>query len=476
MSIKQIQIRAQDLTLGMYVSGLDRPWSQTPFPLQGFHVRTPADVQTLKSYCSYVYIDITKGKAPLNLAGAKVVSAGKPAAADDTIKMPRQRVSYAPTADRNLANFIPSPIVIRRDVYKTTVPMRVEAARAQGIIRELKGNLSVATKMIAKGRPVDYKALKSSADNMVGSVLRCPDAFTWLVRLRQKDQHSHDHTLRSALWAVQFARYAGMPKDDITILCLGTLLKDIGKINISNHILRKAQRTPEEQKEYEKFVPQGVQMLRASGNIEPRVISVVRYHCENYNGSGFPEGLMGSKIPLLARIAGVATAYDSICNPREAVEPVAPSRAVSLLYNMRDVRFQDDLVVKFIQSIGLYPTGTMVELTTGDIGVVLEQHPESRLAPQIAVLDRISGDLNKNCIIIDLKEEMEARQQLVESGRDNVMNVDKIAIARDLEPTGYDVDLVNISTLFLKKSVAENASADELPGLFGSLKQRFFKH
>ncbi len=473
MSIKQIQIKVQDLTLGMYVSGLDRPWSQTPFPLQGFHVRTPADVETLKSYCSYVYIDVTKGKAPLNIADAKVrVPDQKPA-----INMPsisREKVRFTAPKDRNIASFIPTPIVIRRDVYKTTVPMRVEAAKAQKIIRELKGSLAVASKMIAKGRDVDLKSLRASVDDMVGSVLRCPDAFTWLLRLRHKDQHSHDHSLRSAMWAVQFARYAGMAKDEITILCLGTLLKDVGKVKISNQILRKTDRTAEEQEEYQRFVEYGVEMLRASRTIEPRVISVVRYHCENYNGTGFPEGIMGSKIPLLARIAGIATTYDAISNPREIAEPVAPSRAVSLLYNMRDTRFQDDLVVNFIRSIGLYPTGTMVELTTGDIGVVLEQHPESRLTPQVAVLDRLSGDLNNNCIIIDLKDELEARKRLMDSGRDNVMNVDKIAIARDLEPTGYDIDLANISSLFLSA-----AGLDDTPsasgGILGGIRQRLFK-
>ena len=67
MSIDQIQIKVQDLTLGMYVSGLDRPWSQTPFPLQGFYVRTPKDIENLKAYCAHVYIDVTKGRGPVNI-------------------------------------------------------------------------------------------------------------------------------------------------------------------------------------------------------------------------------------------------------------------------------------------------------------------------------------------------------------------------------------------------------------------------
>ncbi len=361
------------------------PWSQTPFPLQRFHIRKPRDIEAIKSYCSYVYIDVTKGKGPLNAEEGRVSPAGgKTRLALEPVSRSEQRISKPALED-----FKATPIPVRTGVYDTVTPVRMEASRAETIIRDLKGNLAVASRQIARGRQVDYRALRNNVDSMVASVLRCPDAFTWLLRLRQKDQFTHDHGLRAALWAVQFARYAGMSREDITILCLGTLLKDIGKMKLSNQILRKRDRSPEEEAEYRQFVNYGVEMLRKTRSIEPRVVSVVHYHCERYDGSGFPEGLAGNKIPLLARIAGIATVYDAISNPREAEEPVAPSRAVSMLYDTRERQFQDDLVVKFIQSIGLYPTGTVVELTTGDIGVVLEQHPDSRLTPKVAVRDRI---------------------------------------------------------------------------------------
>ena len=99
-------------------------------------------------------------------------------------------------------------------------------------------------------------------------------------------------------------------------------------------------------------------MLKAFENVDASVISVVKYHCEHHNGTGFPEGLTGGKIPLLERIAGIATAYDACSNPRESLDPVAPSKAVNILYKMQDKQFPEDLVIMFIQSIGLYPSGT----------------------------------------------------------------------------------------------------------------------
>lgn len=444
MGIKQVQVGVADLTLGMFVSRLDRPWKHTPFPIQGFLIRSLEDISTLKSYCSYVYIDIAKGRNVLSDDSASLQRRDRRAKLRGDSEVDRRKALRGALEPGEYL-----PIKVRKGVYDITVPLSVESANAKQVAKHLRGNLSLVCRQIARGKLADYDKLKKNVDQMVDSVLRCPDAFTWLVRLRDKDQHTHDHSLRSALWAAQFARFIGLDKDEISVLCLGTLLKDIGKTKLPNAILRKSNRSDEEEKEYRNFVALGVEMLRNTREVEPRVISIVRYHAERHNGSGYPQGVSGAKIPLLARIAGIATNYDLISNPRETTHPVAPSRAVSLLYNMRGEEFQEDLVVQFIQSIGLYPTGTLVELTTGDIGVVVEQHPKSRLTPQIAVLDKFAEDLNESIFLIDLKDDQQTRAALAASGRDHIDGIDRIAIARDLEPVGYDVDLDNVSTLFM---------------------------
>ena len=454
MAIKQVQVEVNNLSVGMYVSRLDRPWSQTPFPLQGFHIRSTEDMITLRAYCDYVYVDTEKGRSPIDV-GSTVI----PQRTTRRKEPSANRVGGVPSDA-----FTTSPLVVRKGVYTATVALRDEMTKAQTVVKHLKGHLTLVTKQIAKGKLADYEKLRHSVDDMVSSVLRCPDAFTWLIRLREQDARTHDHSLRSALWAVQFARFIGMEKQEISVLCMGTLLKDIGKLNIANGVLRKQNRSEEEQLEYESFVNRGVEMLRETRAVEPRVISVIRYHCERLNGSGFPERLSGNKIPLLARIAGVATVFDALSNPEEAHEPVSPSKAVSALYNMRGVDFQEDLVVQFIQSIGLYPTGTLVELTSGDIGVVVEQHPDSRLTPQVAVLDQAGGDLNKNFYLINLKDQEEVRRVMLEQGQEKVQQLERVSIARDLDPTGYEVDLSTISTVFMKVEI-EKKKAGLLAGL-----------
>jgi len=452
MAIKQVQVGVNHLLLGMYISRLDCPWSQTPFALQGFYIRSPGEINQLKTYCNHVFVDIEKGRAPLGKALAPAVSSEPKKTLFEPLARSTTRLASRPIK-KNRQQTTATPLVVRKGVYETSASLRKESVKAKKIVSRLKGSLTLVIKQIGRGKAVDYGRLKDSVGDMVDSVLRCPDAFTWLVRLREQDAHSYDHSLRSALWAVQFARYIGMPKDEIAVLCMSTLLKDVGKTKLSNRLLRKEKRNDAEEKEYRNYVSYGVDILRQTQAVEPRVISVVRYQAERNDGSGYPEGLTGGKIPLLARIVGIASTYDSICYPRDVSEPLSPSRAVSVLYGMRDKQFSDDLVVNFIQSIGLYPAGTLVELTTGDIGVVTEQHPKSRLTPKVAVLDREGIELTDTVIAIDLKDEEKTRQILSNRGGVNSTLVERAAIARDLEPGGYDVDLTKIAHLFITQEL-----------------------
>ena len=433
----------------MFVSSLDRPWNQTPFPIQGFIVHGQQEITALRAHCDYVFIDITKGRGGISgapLTGYQPGIGNNKKIGGDPLSLKGETRPWRHSV---------TPIEVNSHVYQTLVPLTKEVEYAGKALLHLRGQYTLATKQISKGKDFDYRSLKDSVADMVNSVVRCPDAFTWLLRLRMKDQHTHDHSMRSALWAVQFARHIGMKKEDMSVLCMGTLLKDIGKVKLPNTLLRKKDRTDEETLEYQGFIEHGVEMLKAFDNVDAPVISVVKYHCEHHNGTGFPEGLAGGKIPLLARIAGIATVYDACSNPRESLDPVAPSKAVNILYKMRDKQFPEDLVIKFIQSIGLYPTGTLVELTTGDLGVVVEQHADTRLMPKVAVLNQgqfKEEKASEGYILVDLKDDEAARKILVKAGQSEAGSIETLGIVRDLEPSSYDVDFSFISTIFMKNT------------------------
>ena len=131
-------------------------------------------------------------------------------------------------------------------------------------------------------------------------------------------------------------------------------------------------------------------------------MTVVQFHRERHNGSGFPKGVRGDRIPLLAKIAGIAEFFESVITPRGEHKPLTPARAVSMLYEMRNIEFKEDLVESFIKSIGVYPTGSLVELSDGQRGVVVSHSPERRLMPRVMVMQGADRQPLKAARVIDL--------------------------------------------------------------------------
>ena len=379
MGIKQLKIDANELTIGMYVSGLDRPWSQTPFPLQGFYIKDPSEIRELKARCHHVYIDIVKGSPPLEQQ-ARPVAIRK--------NQPRQKNVYKGIRQPNASSLAGvKPIRVDASVYSTTVvPIAKEIDKARNLHREVYGAVQNVMEQLGSDGSVPVKETTKVASSMVDSVLRSPDAFTWLTRVKEKDEHTYAHAVRCAVWGILLGRHIGMPKADLDVLSMGILLKDIGKTRLPQYLLEKKELTSVERDAYEKFVEYGVDILKRTPDVKPRVMSVVKTHCERIDGSGFPDHLKADRIPFLGKIAGIVTFYDETTHPRGQMIPLSPSKAVAKLYELRDRDFQSDLVVEFIRAIGLYPTGTLVKLNTGEVAVVVEQNFKRRLKPKVMIV------------------------------------------------------------------------------------------
>lgn len=441
MGIKQVKLNVNELTIGMYVSGLDRPWSQTPFPLQGFYLRDLDVINQLKALCSHVYIDVEKGRGPV-AANLKGMNSGGSRSVGRSYS--KTGVVTEPVA----------PLKIQRNLYREVQPLQKEVKKARQLHQKVHGAVTEVLDQLERNQlqSASLGETKRIASEMVDSVLRNPDAFTWLTRVQEKDEYTYSHAVRSSVWAILFGRHIGLPKRDLDILALGVLLKDVGKVLLDNALLIKPDRTADEEELYRSFVDLGADILRKTPGVEPRVISVVKTHCERLNGSGFPLGLQGDKIPLLGKIAGIVTFYDHVTNPRGSRHPIAPSKAVAKLYELRNIQFQEELVVEFIRAIGLYPTGTLVELSTGEVGVVVEQNFERRLKPKVMlVLDACKARMEEP-ILLDLSEDDRRKQALLDSGKKTRYEIEKVEIARDLEPGSFDIDISSIRDQYLMKT------------------------
>lgn len=440
MGIKQLKVNVNELTIGMFVSGLDRPWTQTPFPLQGFYIRDHDEIKELKVHCRHVYIDVIKGCGPLQ-AKLKTLSGD----------LPPVRKEHRTASATKHTDMI--PIKVREGVYpKTVLPVAKEIAQAKALHRDVYGAVRSVLEQVESGHnSIPLSETKRTAGLMVDSILRSPDAFTWLSRMRAKDEYTYGHAVRAAVWGILFGRHIGLSKSDLDTLALGILLKDIGKTQLPKHILESAERNASERQAYEKFVDYGVEILRKLPDIQPRVTSVIKTHCERVNGSGFPEHLRGDRIPLLGKVAGIVTFYDETINPRGQSYPLPPSKAVAKLYELRDIEFQADLVVEFIRAIGLYPTGTLVELNTGEVAVVVEQNFQRRLKPKILiVMDAYKQPLYEP-LFLDMAEDDREKQARIDAGKARASETERIEIVQDLEPGAFDVDVTAIRDHYFER-------------------------
>lgn len=391
VGVQQQKIAAHDLEIGMFVSDLDRPWHHTPFPIQGFHIRGQADIQAVASHCRWVMIDVDEGRGSLSTGSAGFGSGvSKRGQGRERLKLP--------------------PLNIRHPVrYQTDQPLQKEVKACQRLLVDAEKALKDTFQNLQAGEIPDSRPAAAVTRKMVASVVHQPNALLWLSRTRQFDDLVYRHALNTAVWALVCGRQLGLKEELLNHLGLGCLLSQVGKTTLPRELLKHEQQlSREDYAEYRSYVSRGAEMLAQAGLPRP-VMAVVENHRERHNGSGFPRAIRGDRIPLLAKVAGIAEFFESLVAPREDHSPLTPARAVALLYEMRNIEFQEDLVETFIQAIGVYPTGSLVELSDGQRGIVVSHSPERRLWPKVMVMQGADHRPLKSSRMVDLARINEGR-------------------------------------------------------------------
>jgi HD-GYP domain-containing protein (c-di-GMP phosphodiesterase class II) len=221
--------------------------------------------------------------------------------------------------------------------------------------------------------------------------------------MRGTDDYLYGHALATSVWALSFGRHLGLDKETLTLLGTGAMLLDIGKIRIPPKVLRKpGALDPPEWKLMQMHAAYGARLLRAAPGIDPRILSMVESHHERQDGSGYPSGLKGDQIPLIARIAGIVDSYDAMITNRSHARAKSAYDAVRELTVLSGKGFQAELVELFVQAVGVFPTGTLVELNTGEVGVVIAQNRFRRLRPEVMVILDGAKQVRSEFVTVDL--------------------------------------------------------------------------
>ncbi len=430
-----------DLAIGMYVCGLDRPWLDSPFLLQGFYIKDIEDIDTVRSICKHVFVDkiVERDKITGNLptaSSAILLSAHvtEPAASKPGIRLSRA----ADATSRNqpikkeqaIGDFFPGRELTG---FHDTVSWRGEARNARRAISYLYDYIVKFMKMSVRGDRVDLLNLKKAVEPMVDSVIRNPDACLWWTTMKPAADSNHDSSLRSSVFSVVLGRQLGLPKHDLFSLAIGGLLLDIGKLRLDDSILQADRRlTAEEISAMQRHVEIGLSLLRRSGLTDADTIDFIANHHERFDGSGYPQGLRGDRIPAFGRIAGLVDCYNAITSSRRYASIKSPAEAINQLYKLKGVHFHRDLIDEFIQAIGVYPVGALVELSSGEVAIVVAQSRSRRLRPIVLLL----LDGNKNPAPEGRYIELEKITHMDDGN--------KMDIVKNLEPNAYDIDMATV--------------------------------
>ncbi len=375
------------LTIGMYVSKLDRPWIKTPFLLEGILIKTNEDIEMIRRYCSYVYVDIEKGSTP-NVEYWITDETKKYKQSKDDVKI----TSYSEESSKKLPASKGNHFdALRRRTYVNTTDVMDEIKAAKAACNQLGDNFKTLLTDVKLGKNIDLEIVKKGVLDMVDSIVRNPSASMWVLQMRKHDDYLYSRALGNSVWCAMFARHLGLERDGINNLALGGLLLDIGKTKIPGEIMnKKGELTMQEKKVLRAHVNIGVKMLieKAQGVFPHELLAMVATHHERHNGTGYPQKMDGDKIPLYGKIAGIVDTYDAMTtkSPYSEMPAMSPHKAISGLYKYRDTKFQAELIEQFIQAVGIFPTGTLVELSTGEVGAVTAVNGLRRLRPSVMVL------------------------------------------------------------------------------------------
>lgn len=363
--MSKVKLEVKDLSKGMYVCELDRPWNETSFLFQGFRITNNQEVEKLQETCDFVYID--EEKSTVDIVPDLIVLPSSPA-----IK------KYSK----------PNPLINIQVTHRLhEKKFEEEFPVAKATYRNSFEKMHVVFKDLRMGQSLNVLAVKDAVQEMTSSIMRNPDALKLLCVIQERDDNAVTHALHVCILCLAFGYYLGLKKDMIQKLGVGALLHDIGETKLPDGLFwRSKHYTKDEKNEIQKHTQYGVEILSEVQGLDSVVVEIVRDHHERLNCTGFPNQSCGDQISYNAMLVSIVDVYDSVTMGYEGKEKVSCTNALKSMYDWRNELFQSELVEHFIQCLGIYPIGSVIKLNTGEIGIIITFDDYSRLAPRVMLL------------------------------------------------------------------------------------------
>ena len=391
--LKRIDVK--HLTLGMYLHEFCGSWMEHPFWRTQFVLDDPHDLDLIRATAiREVWIDVSRGK-DVSVGTASLTREEVDARIDtDFSRLDAQPTSAAPAP-------APPPPASNR----LPAGMQSELRRAASICGQAKQAVVSMFNEVRMGKAVDAESASSLVEEISDSVARNPGALISLARLKTADDYTYMHSVAVCALMVALARQIGLSEAHTRSAGMAGLLHDLGKAAIPLAVLNKPGKLTDDEFEVIKSHPvEGYNMLKEGGSVEDSVLDACLHHHEKIDGSGYPDKLKGDEITLIARMTAICDVYDAITSDRPYKRGWDPSESLRRMAEWTKGHFDPRLFQAFVKSIGIYPVGSLVRLTSGRIGVVMEQGEKSLTSPRVKVFFSTKSDLRIPPEVVDLAE------------------------------------------------------------------------
>ncbi len=262
--------------------------------------------------------------------------------------------------------------------------MKAEAARAERIHKVALRLQEKIVEQVKGGEQIELGPVQDTANSVMESIFRNPNAMLFMTRVKEKDSYLFEHATSVTSLMTAFASNLKMDEADIQQIAIGTFLKDIGTVLVSDKIVKcTGKYTPEAFELMKKHVTYSEKILTQVPGMTDLALDVAINHHERLDGSGYPNGLTGAKLSQVARMIAIVDSYDAMISDRAHKSAMTSTQAFKELLK-HSKWYDQDLVQRFIKFLGVHPVGSLVMLSSGKLGVVYQENTKEPLKPIVA--------------------------------------------------------------------------------------------
>jgi putative nucleotidyltransferase with HDIG domain len=389
-----ITIGVDDLVPGHFVS-LDVPWKDHPFLFSRFMIGSQKDIAVIRAL-GVRQIDIVPDRCRADLRAGLTQLAAR--AAGPT------KEQIAEDARRQADQALREELALQKEeMLARDAQFRAERNKIATRFQDTVKKVSSFAQDLRSGPANAVMAAEQIVDDMLQAFEQASEVLVNLVNLSDANFTTYTHALNVTVLSVLLARFLKLDSEEVRGIGMGALLHDIGKLDIPAKITNKTGKLmPAEEALLRTHPLKGLRMAEKVQPFPPEAAAVIANHHEYLDGSGYPRGLKDAQLWLSVRIVTIANTYDNLCNPPDPAQALSPRDAMASLYkNYRD-KLDGDLVAAFIKAMGVYPPGTIVRLSDGNIGMVVSVDPDQLLRPRVILYN---PDIPRwNAMMADLRE------------------------------------------------------------------------